>query len=470
MNSERWSGATSLLACALALAGCASVSVYKVTADGKIDKDTPEGLRFYLPRPYVSVFEPFIISSTVYLARGEVSPDSNYILLTQVPTGLNALVNTDLSRGTQQTMGRMRIDATQVRVTERPLGGPQSAPAAGPAASAASAPAPAASAASAPEAKNAEIKGGVLNYKAINDNSAYAVTPQPRYFNILWLPDFDEQYVVTAKAGLGNAGVALAFGQGWSLQSLEATVDNSAIAKPLLDFYSGTLGALQKVATAKIEAPLAALTGKPQSVGAGASAPGTAATFEGGTPVTVKVTKVRVVAPGLYPVLKPKEVQAALSSSLADRILAPSQPFTNIAFNTYDVIVIEAARTTGDSALRIHQYVDSTLPGSTSGATDQGPADAPKPGVNVGPDLDKPLRDLRSELSKPENATTGKDYFVPKMTRDGSAIKVTLTKTAGGPAGTLATLPDDATIIDKVVKFLKASNVTVLPADVTVKR
>lgn len=470
MSSQRWAKVTSLLACALALAGCASVSVYKVNSAGRIDKDTPEGLRFYLPRPYVSVFEPFIISSTVYLARGEVSPDSNYVLLTQVPKGLDALVNTDLSGGTQQTMGRMRIDAAQVRVSERPLGRPQSASAADPAASAASAPATAASAASAPEATKAEIKGGVLNYKAVNDNSAYAVTPQPRYFNILWLPDFDEQYVVTAKAGLGNAGVVLGFGQGWSLQSLEATVDNSAVAKPLLDFYSGTLGALQKVATAKIEAPLAALTGKPQSVGAGGGTAVTAATFEGGTPVTVKVTKVRVVAPGLYPVLKPKEVQAPLPSNVADRILAPSQPFTNIAFNTYDVIVIEAARTTGDSALRIHQYVDSTVPGSTPGSTAQDPANEPNPGANAGPGLDKALRDLRSELSKPENATTGKDYFVPTMTRDGSAIKVTLTKSTGGPTGTLAALPDDATIIDKVVKFLKAANVTVLPANVTVKR
>lgn len=464
MSSQRWFKVTSLFACALALAGCASVSVYKVNAEGKIEKDTPEGLRFYLPRPYVSVFEPFIVSSTVYLARGEVSPDSNYVLLTQVPAGLDALVNRDLSSGTQQSMGPMRIDATQVRVTERTLGGPQSVSAAEPAASAASAPAPAASAASAPESKKAEIKGGILNYKAINDNSAYAITPQPRYFNILWLPDFDEQYVVTAKAGLGNAGVALGFGQGWSLQSLEATVDNSAIAKPLLDFYSGTLGALQKVATAKIEAPLAALAGKPQSVGAGAGAAGTAATFEGGTPVTVKVTKVRVVAPGLYPVLKPKEVQAPLPSTLTDRILAPSQPFTNIAFNTYDVIVIEAARTTGDSALRIHQYVDSTVPGSTG----QGPANEPKPAADGA--LEKPLRDLRTELSKPENSTTGTEYFVPTMTRDGSAIKVTLTKTSGGPTGTLAALPGDATIIDKVVKFLQASNLTVLPANVTVKR
>jgi len=429
-------------ACAV-LASCASVEVNKVdSATGRVVADAAPGLRFYLPRPYVSVFEPFIVSSEVYLASGEMSPDSNFVLLNDIPEGLRTIANDKLVKGTQAMPG-LRVDASQVNAAA-PGRGPQSAAAAADAASAA------ASAASSSMTGTPKPSGGVLNIKAVNDNAAYAVTPQPRYFNILWLPDFDEQYVVSAKAGLGNAGVVLGFGQGWSLQSLDATIDNSSLAKPLLDFYSGTLGALQKVATAKIEGPLAMLTGKPQS----AAAPD-ARSFAGGTPVTLKVTKVRIVAPGLYPVLKPKEIaeKATLTDAEAKRILAPKPPFTNIAFNTYDVVVIEAARTTGDSALRIQQYVDSTSgavsPASTAGGS--GTATVPNDAVKA----------LNIELSKPENTTTTKDYFVARVTQGAGVVSVTLDRKSNGNAGTAAALMDDTALKSFVTKQLQAHGVDV---------
>lgn len=435
------------------LAGCASVSVQKLDrTTGMVVEGAAEGMRFYLPRPYVSVFEPFIIASEVYLARGEISPDSSYVLLTQVPPGLEKLVNSDLAENRQGGMGDLKVEASKVRAVARDGGSPQSASAA---------PQPPASIDSAEEGNKAEASEGLLNYKATNDNSAYAITPQPRYFNILWLPDFDEQYVVSAKAGLGNAGVVMGFGQGWSLQALDATVDNSAIAKPLLEFYSSMLGSLQKLATAKIEAPLSALVGGPQSA--------SATSFKGGTQVTLKVTKVRIVAPGLYPILKPKEMDAVkLDAEKAKRILAPDPPLTNIAFNTYDVIVIEAARTTGDSALRIQQYVDSTF---SQAPTDKSSSDRGTSGTVGAGLLDTALKALKSELSKPEHSTTNKDYFLPALTSDVSgAIKVTLTKRSGGTVGTLQELPNDAAMKAKVVDFLSKKGVDVVADNVSITR
>lgn len=444
------------------IVGCASVSVNKVDrTTGQLVVGAAEGMRFYLPRPYISVFEPFIVSSEVYLARGEMSPDSNYVLLTEVPAGLRLLVNDKLAAGTQ-SMDSLRIDASQVRVDGARRVGPQSASAADSPASAASAAAASAPASSASGAAGNSVggqaKSGVLNYKAVNDNNAFAVTPQPRYFNILWLPDFDEQYVVTAKAGLGNAGVLVGFGQGWSLQSLEATVDNSSIAKPLLDFYSGTLGALQKLATAKIEAPLAALTGKPQGAPAA-----DARTFSGGTPVTLKVTKVRIVAPGVYPLLKPGEMQGlALSAEEGKRILVPRPPLTNVAFNTYDVVVIEAAKTSGDSALRIQQYVDSTA-SPPAGAVGGGGA------TSSGSQFTAAQKALNIELSKPANSTKTKDYYIGVITQESGVVKVTLTKSANGTVGTLAALPDEATLKAQVVTILKANSVEVDAGGIFVK-
>lgn len=449
------------------LAGCASVSVQKVDpTTGKIVEAAAEGQRYYLPRPYVSVFEPFIIDSDVYLARGEMSPDSNYVLLTEVPTALMDLANAKLISG-EQKMGTLRIDASKVQVAAPITGTPQAAPAATNTTNSPGAAAPGSNAPDGPAGgstpKKPEVSSGLFSYKMANDNSAYAVTPQPRYFNILWLPDFDEQYVVSARGGLGNASVVLGMGQGWSLQTIDATVDNSALTKPLLDFWSGTIGALQKVATARIEAPLAMLAGSPQGAPAVDSR-----TFAGGTPVTVKVTKVRIVAPGLYPILKPKEMESvSLGDEDRKRLLVPRPPLTNIAFNTYNVIVIEAARTTGDSALRIQQYVDSTSPSS---ATANPPSGDGKPGGKNVDSLSLAQSRLNTELSKPENSTMGQEYFVAKITQTSGVVAVTLQKRSNGTAGRLEVLPDDATLKTKVIDFLKTQGVSATAEGVEIKR
>lgn len=444
--------------------GCSTVTVLKLDPrSGKPAEGAAEGLRYYMPRPYVSVHEPFIVASEVYLAAGEMSPDSQYVLLTEVPQGLNDLVNQKLIRGDQR-MGSLKIDASQVKAL--PLateGHPHSAmvkpdDAATPAAPAAS------EAASSPV-----LRPGMGHFKAVNDNSAYAVTPLPRYFNIVWLPDFDEQYAIKVSQGLGSSGVLLGLGQGWSLQSLDATVDNSALAKPLLDFYASTIGALQKVATAKIEAPLALLTGgSPHSA---AVKPGKSAqTYAGGTPVTLKVTKVRIAAPGLYPILKPSELAAvpSVTPQESQRILLPKPPFTNIAFNTYDVIVIEAASTRGDSALRIQQYVDSSLSLKidTQGGTD---TDAAPSGTGSSPQLmADALRALNIELSRPALKTRAKAYFAATLSATSGAVKVTLKASSGGNPGERDTLPDDDQLKALVKNTLNASGVNV--TEITIQR
>ena len=47
-----------------ALAGCASVKIMKVT-----NGQPTEGVPFYLPRPYVQVYEPFVVSSQAVVVR-----------------------------------------------------------------------------------------------------------------------------------------------------------------------------------------------------------------------------------------------------------------------------------------------------------------------------------------------------------------------------------------------------------------
>jgi hypothetical protein len=268
---------------------------------------------------------------------------------------------------------------------------------------------------------------------------------------------------------LGNAGVIINTGQGWSLQGLDAKIDNSAVVKPLLDFYSGILAALQKLATAKIQAPLALLSA---GAGTGPQAAAVAgdktakAEFPAGTPVTVKVTKVRIVAPGLYPILKPKEIASVtLTTEEQKRILMPKPPYTNIAFNTYDVIVIEAARSTGDSALRIQQYVDSTAPGA--GAV---PANPGTPPSRQDIALKDPTDKLNVVLSKPENITTNGQYYLATLTRSGDVIKVQLRVRPDGTGGKLAALPDEAASKKLVIDTLKPLGVVVTADNISIAK
>jgi hypothetical protein len=449
----------------LVCSSCASVHVQKLDPNtGLPVTNAPEGVRYYMTRPYVSVYEPFIISSKVYLAAGQLSPDGNYVLLTDIPADLASIVNPALAAGKQTSTGQLMIDSGKVLAKSGIQGTPNSAPATGGTDTSKTGPtpnAPTGAGTTKPDTTSGTTKsnatqGGVTNYKVTNDNQAYALITQPRYFNIIWLPDYDEQYVVSAKAGFGTAGATINLGQGWSLQGLDASSNNSGIVGPLLDLYSGTISALQKVISTKIEGPAAALTGKPNAAPAKTDTAKTV--FTGGTPVTVKITRVRIVSPGLYRILKPKEMEAAkaitLNADEASRMLVPKDPFTNIAFNTYDAVVLEASRTTGDSALRIQQYVDSTPPSTatTSGATGQ---------QSGNPPLGAPKSALNSVLSAPENRTATGEYYVADLSYDSAAkVVVVLTKSTGDP-GTAAALPSGDALTTVVIDTLKKSNVSV---------
>ena len=92
MRAPRQRFLVSLLA--VLLSGCASVRVVSVTNPGQ-----PEGIPYYLPRPYVQVFEPFVISSTSYFVSGVLSQDKQFLLIDNVKdqNELSTLFKNDLS-------------------------------------------------------------------------------------------------------------------------------------------------------------------------------------------------------------------------------------------------------------------------------------------------------------------------------------------------------------------------------------
>ena len=289
-----------LTATAVGLAGCSSVSILKVTGDTQ-----PEGIPFYLPRPYVQVFEPFVIGSKAYLVSGKLSPDGKYLLIDNVTdqNSLDGLFRSDLTqeRATKVPVNVIRkagAAPSTSRLTGGAQGGTETPAVAAPAASAASAPAaasPASAAASAsPAAPTGAQPSGNYNVSVTNTSSLFPPTLGRRFFDIVWMPDFDEKYVVQGKPGLGNANIGVTMTQGWGLYGLDARIDNSAVVKPLLDFYSTGFEALGKLAKSQIF-PAGELTG------GGAQGALEATELPVGARVSIKVTRVQVVAPGLYP-------------------------------------------------------------------------------------------------------------------------------------------------------------------------
>jgi hypothetical protein len=89
-----------------------------------------------------------------------------------------------------------------------------------------------------------------------------------------------------------------------------------------------------------------------------------------GTPMTVKVHVVQMVSPGLYPILKPAETRLLTSARMQEwetihklfpgeqHISVPTPPLTNIAFNTYEIVVAEGVTPQGDTPLNFARYTN----------------------------------------------------------------------------------------------------------------
>ena len=349
--------------------GCASVNVQKLNTAGD-NVVGPSGMRFYLPRPYVSVFEPFVVDSVPYLVAGRLTSDRQFVWISTVPEGLKEKFPTSLKAPGDNSVA---VPAGEVYVVSDGKGGLQAGTGLPVEAAKAQAEKIASGAVGTTqpptESKATPVKPqdkpGMLNLKSSNDNQSFAVTPTRRFFDILWLPDFEEQYVVQGKAGLGNAAITVQMGQGWSLQGLEAYADNSELVNRIYSLYDKSIDLLLKYGSMALGLP---------PIPTGGLQAGkledeiTQGKVKAGEEITLKITVTRLVAPGLYPILKPSETAEMKNwetVKIADAnktMLLPKPPLNNIAFKTYEVLVVEAVKPVGDSPLNFATYKDVSPP------------------------------------------------------------------------------------------------------------
>jgi hypothetical protein len=212
----------------------------------------------------------------------------------------------------------------------------------------------AASAGKAKESAQQEVTG--QSRRAVtNDNGAFAYQPLRGNFDLVYLPDFDEQYVVSSQSGLGNAQFQVNLGQGWSLQGFNSFTDNSALTKRVFDVIDSGLELGKAAARA---AALSAGIPLPGEARAGVETPPPGLRMEQapGTPVALKIVVVQYAAKGLYPVIKPRELVSRGSAAMIMDLAAPTPALRWLNDQDLDRALAEFARLERRSTVPVYPY------------------------------------------------------------------------------------------------------------------
>lgn len=469
--------------------GCAQVRVVKVPTASQYthwtDKmqekaDRIPGFRYYLPRAFVNVFESFPVRTDVYFADGVVSPDGKYVIIKAI-RGQNDLSKHFASPERTVLIPKRQIinplpGKTGVRAqSEKESELPDSATKVPTGVSDEGKPEPA-----------APPKTGVLTQGVKNDNGAFAYQPLRGNFDLVYIHDFEEQYAISASAGLGNAQIAVNMGQGWSLQGFNSLTDNSELNKRIFDLIDTSIKAAKAAASASTGIPLVDLPPGVTDLVKPQSAKEDPVDGTPGTPVSLKISVIHYAAKGLYPVIKPRELQERLTSSEVRPLFlnlhkifprdpvwssdydpaaigraqkaienetgnftVPRYPYQFISFNTFRYIAVEAIRadaapfsnlydktgTSGDPGDRqsvnaaniILEYLQRLTSGSPSASSTKQQAEVEQPGTQP-PHLGTP-----ATISQAERAFA--DNFKNKTISVGGA-DLLITQAVAGPNST----------------------------------
>lgn len=332
----------------ISIAGCATAPIKKVPADPAA-AEKMNGVRFYMNRPYVAVYKPIPLESRSYLVDGVVSPDGKFIRI----TGDMSALKGELPHAADKLFQGIPTSAVLEGATNPTAQGAtppaQPKPPAPPGAPAQP------SRSSTPSGSGQQSSPtGTSNFTVTTELDSIGHFPFRDYFDIVFLPDFEEQYVIDPQGNFGDLSAAVTLGPGQMMTGLNVKIDNSVITRPLTDAYAELI----KAGTEAAKAAINTAVGLPIAQGATIAQPATSTTRvsqAAGTPLTLRVHVVSFAAPGVYPILKKSEIDAAakLPADQTSGYVLPIFPFTRVAYKTFQVIVVEQLLSdkTGGSAL-----------------------------------------------------------------------------------------------------------------------
>lgn len=346
---------------ALVLAGCARMDYVKVPTPTQYSQwtdqdqrraDGMKGVRYYLPRPFVHLKEPTPVAQRVafvtFVLKGnqyEFVPPQNppSWLLRVVPKqvsirqALAAMLATPSRQDDPPKPGEQQEGTpTEGEGTKRP------------------------DAAQAPPTKLTARTGFI--------NQSDPVTHLGSQMDIVYLPDFEEQFVIRPSFGMGQGDVETRLRNGWAAEVFSQQVDNSNLIPYVIRQVEEATQAAGRVA---IELSKMGIVTLPTPSGAAKEEAGEVSPERArevlGDVVLFKVAEIRIAQPGVYPILKPRELRQWLKASTVvsgtdpddafelflqqantpwirpDVSFIPCPPFTMVGFNTTTDVLLAPA-------------------------------------------------------------------------------------------------------------------------------
>lgn len=360
MFGRNLSGIGFVVSCAAlaSLAGCASVDVTRIS---DANRDTAKGFRYYMPRPYLVVKQPFTVAGQEYLALGTLNGDNSVEI---APASLPASVRDAMGHSGP---GVIRIDRTRIAASDAvraSLAEPQSAadPAEKPA------PKPAAPASSESETEASSDYGGTkgLLQTAGDPATDPRVDLHNPLFDIIYLPDFEEQYAVRVSGGLGKGSLQLGLENGWMVERASAEVDNTELGKFI---YRN----IDKATDLAIGAARVAMGLPPGLASSSGSAEEQAAGPARG--VLLRIVVLTEAQPGTYPFLKLSETTKEFASNqrsgpaeASTYVHLACPPDTRVSYNAVRRVRIELVSLEPEAAERAGGGTDAELLPKVNGA------------------------------------------------------------------------------------------------------
>lgn len=313
--------------------GCARLDYKKVPTPTQYDNwndehqklaDSMKGVRYYLPRPFLHLKLSTPVAQRVALVSFALKDGKYELELPQdapiwlkraaprqisITQALAASLATEARSGTDVNQQSGTAGGQTDAIPAEPSGGPNTIPGTN------------------RPPSELHARTGFINEKD-------AITRLGERMDIVYLPDFEEQYVITPRIGLGTADIETRLRNGWAAEVFSQKVDNSNLIPYVIDQVERASEAAAGIFTTW--APVAA--GLPpgtspasvseiveQSVKAG-GAQGDAKNVLGEV-LIFKIAEVKIAQPGVYPILKPREIMHWLKF---DGILDANDPDANL--------------------------------------------------------------------------------------------------------------------------------------------
>ncbi len=350
MTTRQDLGRLALGCVALMVLGCADVNVTRITDR---NRDCTQGFRYYLPRPFVSVKRSMPVGGDSVLVTGYVytaNDGKQYVSVS--PVGGRALPKwvrerMDLSTTSMHLPLTAVIDGTGGRAPALDSGG--ETPGTG-----ARVPLTEGAAGGQGDDKTEATGKATINSVKIGEGyGSFVENAGGEYFNVVYLPDFEEQYAIDFVPGLGKVGTGeggLKLRHGWMLESISIDIDNTEIGKFIFGEISKFTGILQKFLQARVD-PTSLADNEEVTKEAQEAKEARSPTI---IPITLRITFVVEAQPGMYPILKPKECDRwcdwcktfglGTDSSNADFLMYPITPLTMVPYNVRRDLVVEAVQ------------------------------------------------------------------------------------------------------------------------------